>query len=271
MSNAAGFGGDRPRVVVSAGMSIDGRVTLRRDSLLMEDAGRIWASVLPPSASALEDLRQAHLDAVHRPKAVLEGSGSLVTDDAGPLPGLSEPDPPSTEALYADFLPDEILQRPDHDKWFAVVDGRGRVRWTQKGGSGGWDVLVLVAKATPAAYLSYLRRERISYLVAGDERVDLTLALRRMRQRLGIECVLSKAGGGLNGALLRAGLVDEIQLIVSPTVVGGLGTPSVFDGPELAKGQAPTKLRLRSAQVETDGMLWLAYDVVRGDRLEGMT
>lgn len=147
----------------------------------------------------------------------------------------------------------------------AGCDGRRRV------GSGGWDVLVLVAKATPAAYLSYLRGERISYLVAGDERVDLTLALRRMRQRLGIECVLSKAGGGLNGALLRAGLVDEIQLIVSPTVVGGLGTPSVFDGPELAKGQAPTKLRLRSAQVETDGMLWLAYDVVRGDGLEGVT
>lgn len=89
-----------------------------------------------------------------------------------------------------------MLQRADHENWFTVVDSRGRVRWTEKGGSGGWDVLVLVARATPAAYLSYLRRERVSYLVAGVERVDLALALRRMRDRLGITCVVSKAGGG---------------------------------------------------------------------------
>lgn len=46
--------------------------------------------------------------------------------------------------------------------------------------------------------------------------------------------------------------------------IGGLGTPTLFDGPELTRGQSPTPLRLLFAHVETDGMLWLRYEVVRG-------
>lgn len=77
----------------------------------------------------------------------------------------------------------------------------GRIRWTEK--HPGWDVLVLVCRSTPADYLGYLQRERICYLLASHDRVDLTGALAAMTTRLGVRCVLSTAGGGLNGALLR--------------------------------------------------------------------
>lgn len=250
---------DRPFVVVSVGASVDGRVTLRRSSLLMHpDAGQVWAEMSPPSSGALHHEREALLEQLYHPQAVLEGSGSLVTDAAGPLdlPAVVE------ELPSGDFLPPSIVDSPEHKKWFTIVDSRGRVFWDTKGG-GGWDVLVLVARSTPAAYLAYLRREQICYLVAGEDRVDLALALRRMRERLGVTCVVSKAGGGLNGVLLRAGLIDEFHLIVSPAIVGGLGTPTVFDGPELAADEKPQPLRLLSARVETDGMLSLRYEVVR--------
>lgn len=187
-------------------------------------------------------------------------------DSAGPLSGLpTEFDEPA-DVLYTDFLPEEIVQRPGHEKWFTVVDSRGRVFWETKRArrhlSGEFDVLVLVARATPAANLAHLRKERICYLVVGEERVDLSVALRRMHDRLGVTCVESKAGGGINGALLRAGLIDEIHLLISPTAIGGLGTPTLFDGPELAPGEAPTRLRLLFVHAETDGMLWLRYEVV---------
>jgi 2,5-diamino-6-(ribosylamino)-4(3H)-pyrimidinone 5'-phosphate reductase len=136
------------------------------------------------------------------------------------------------------------------------------VRWEIKR-DGGTDLLVLVARGTPAEYLAYLRREQIPYLIAGEHRVDLALTLRRIRGLLGVTCVVSEAGGGLNGALLRAGLVDEIQLLVVPAVIGGRDTPTIFDGPELTDGESPTRLRLLSAHAESDGMLWLRYDVVR--------
>jgi riboflavin biosynthesis pyrimidine reductase len=121
---------------------------------------------------------------------------------------------------------------------------------------------MLVAGATPPEYLAYLRRERIPYLVAGQERVDLAGALGRMRDRLGVTCVVSLAGGGLNGALLRAGLIDEIQLLVLPAAIGGRGTPALFDGPELGAGETPTRLRLISCQAQSDGLVSLHYEVL---------
>jgi 2,5-diamino-6-(ribosylamino)-4(3H)-pyrimidinone 5'-phosphate reductase len=252
----------RPRIVVSVTASVDGRVTLRRDRLLMdEETSQIWRSLLPSSASAVEQARASELESRYQPRAVLEGSGSLVSDDAGPLAGLPAEFDEPIEVLRTDFLPAEVVDRPGHEKWFTVVDSRGRVRWTTKQNDE-FDVLVLVAHATPADYLAYLRRERIAYLVAGQERVDLAQALERMREVLGVTCVVSEGGGGLNGALLRAGLVDEIQLLVLPAVVGGRETPSIFDGSELLAGETPTRLRLLSAKAEEDGMLWLRYEVV---------
>jgi 2,5-diamino-6-(ribosylamino)-4(3H)-pyrimidinone 5'-phosphate reductase len=244
-------------------MSADGRLTLSRAQLLVqEETDRVWRSLLPPSAQTVEDARSALLDRLYQPQVVLEGSGSFVTDDVGPLVGL--PAPELGDDLYADYLPDEVVEDSETGKWFAVVDGRGRVRWTIKSG-GGYRLLILVASATPAAYLAYLRAERIPYLVVGEDRVDLSTALGRMADRLGVSCVVSKAGGGLNGALLRAGLVDELQIVMVPGLVGGKLTPALFDGPELSAGEPPTPLRLLSVQVETDGLIWLRYEVLLTD------
>ncbi|WP_433294754.1 RibD family protein [Actinoplanes sp. CA-030573] len=235
-----------PYVVVAVQASVDGRVALRRDRpLLHDEPGRRWAALRPPSFAAADAARAARHDA----GAVLEGSGSMVPGTAGPLTGLP---PPSGAGLHEDFA------EPAGRKWFTVVDGRGRVRWTMTG-NGEFDLLVLVCAATPPAYLAYLRRERIAYLVAGEERVDLEAALCRMRERLGVTTVVSHAGGGLNGALLRAGLVDEVEVIVLPALVGGLGTPTIFDGPPLGDDESPLPLRLLSAQVETDGTVLLRY------------
>lgn len=250
-----------PRVVVSMTASVDGRIALRRDDLLItESAAREWAALQPPGFAAADAARVADIEARHGPGAELAGSGSLVVDAAGPLGGLPACDDP---AVHDDFINPAVASRAGHEKWFAVVDGRGRVRWTMTS-SGGSDLLVLACRATPAAYLAYLRREGICYLVAGEARVDLAAALRRMRELFGVTCVVSTGGGGLNGALLRAGLVDEVQILVLPAVVGGLGTPSLFDGAALGAGESATALRLLSATAREDGTVWLRYAAESG-------
>jgi len=104
--------------------------------------------------------------------------------------------------------------------------------------------------------------ERIPYLLAGARRVDLTAALAKIRTQLGAECLVSEAGGGLNGALLRAGLVDELHIITVPALIGGLGTPSIMDGPPLGTGSLPEKLRAIDVQVGSHGSIWAHYEVV---------
>ena len=108
-----------------------------------------------------------------------------------------------------------------------MVDGRGRVRWGPQEGAdygeewAGWYLLVWVGRHTPADYLAYLRDRGTPYLVAGEGQVDLGQALCKMKDLLGVECVLSTGGGRLNGALLRAGLIDEVNVEFLPALIGG--------------------------------------------------
>jgi len=121
---------------------------------------------------------------------------------------------------------------------------------------------VIASHSTPLPYLARLRQERIPYLLAGTHRVDLGFALAKIRTQLGAECVVSEAGGGLNGALLRAGLVDELHIVTVPALIGGLGTPSIMDGPPLDSGSFPEQLRAIDVQVGGHGTIWAHYEVV---------
>ncbi|GAB3948658.1 hypothetical protein GCM10029976_080300 [Kribbella albertanoniae] len=249
---------ERPRVVINVEASVDGKVALTRDALLMQQPSTdLWAAMTPPAADPaptdiLELVRQQY-----GCNAILEGSGSLVAES-----DIPEELPPYDGDLYEHFLPADIVGLPSPPlMWFTVVDSRGRVRWTEKHEN--WAALVLVAESTPAAYLAYLRREHICYLVVGQDRVDLTQAIAAMGTHLGIRCILSSAGGGLNGALLRAGLIDELYVTLAPALIGGLGTPSIMDGPPLALGEAATKLQLLSVNTDTSGSVRLHYAVIK--------
>src|SRR5437016_3450613 len=116
----------RPRVIVSVTAAADGRVTLsRRERLLDEGPNRRWKAAWPPDAADLLARRAAAIEEHHHPTVVLEGSGTFVADDAGSL-DLPDPSVPA-DVLLTDFLPYRST------RWFAVVDGRGRVAWTHKG------------------------------------------------------------------------------------------------------------------------------------------
>jgi 2,5-diamino-6-(ribosylamino)-4(3H)-pyrimidinone 5'-phosphate reductase len=244
----------RPRVIVSVTATVDGRVTLSRAERLLDDGpNRRWTALWPPDTDELLARRAAAIERRHHPTVVLEGSGTFVAHDAGSLdlPGTSVP----ADVLLTDFLP---YRSP---RWFAVVDARGRVAWTHKGDEQ-TSLLVIASHSTPLPYLAHLRQERIPYLLAGTHRVDLTCALAKIQTELGAECLVSEAGGGLNGALLRAGLVDELHIITVPALTGGLGTPSIMDGPPLDPGSLPEQLRAIDIQVGPHGTIWAHYEVV---------
>lgn len=247
------------KVVVLQSASVDGRLTVSPGTILLTAIER-WQKGVATSESRTWDW----LKLLHHPQATLEGSGSFVGDGSvpDPLPAVTG----DSSLLYEDYLPDTVINRPGHQGWFTAVDGRGRVRWVYKEFPdeqwAGWHLLVLVSHGTPPEYLAYLQREQIPYLVAGEDHVDLRAALEKMNTKLGVACVLSTAGGKLNGALLRAGLVDEINIDFFPAIIGGFETPALFDSPDLTADEWPTRLKLLSAQVHPDGLVWLRYEVL---------
>ena len=74
--------------------------------------------------------------------------------------------------------------------------------------------------------------------------------------------MVSTAGGRLGGALLRQGLVDEIDIELLPWVIGGRGTPALFDCAPLEHGEWPTRLKLVEQQVLPHGRIRLRYTVM---------
>jgi|GEM_PF-6441392 len=92
--------------------------------------------------------------------------------------------------------------------------------------------------------------------------------MEKLKTLLGVECVVSTAGSRLNGALLRAGLVDEISLVFLPAVIGGDSTPTLFRSPDLGPDGWPTLLKLLSVKSEDKGRVYLHYQVLQEEEDE---
>lgn len=63
--------------------------------------------------------------------------------------------------------------------------------------------------------------------------------------------------------LLRAGLVDEVSLVVDPSLVGGTSPRSVFQAPDLDSPAGVIKLELLGMERLEGGTVWLHYRVIR--------
>jgi 2,5-diamino-6-(ribosylamino)-4(3H)-pyrimidinone 5'-phosphate reductase len=147
----------------------------------------------------------------------------------------------------------------------AIPDSRGRVRiWHTLRRSGYWrDVMALCSKTTPRTYLDYLKERRIDYIIAGDDHVDMRSALEELSARYGAKTVLLDSGGTLNGILLRAGLVDEVSVLIHPCLVGGTTPGSIFRAPDPTAPGGEVKLRLTHVEKVKEDLVWLRYEVVR--------
>lgn len=141
-----------------------------------------------------------------------------------------------------------------------AVDSSGKLRWESNDMRGDRLVVLTTGKAPPG-YLADLRAKSISYLIGGRSQIDFASAFGRLRRHFGIRKLMLEGGGSINGALLAAGLIDELSLLVCPFADGSPGLPTVFDAPESKRGEKATALRLMSVKTRPGGVVWLRYRV----------
>lgn len=142
-----------------------------------------------------------------------------------------------------------------------VVDTVGTLSWNRNEIDG--DHLVcLVSERVPTDYLEVLRDREISYVVVGSPRADLVRGVELLREHFGITRLLLEGGGHINGAFYDAGLVDEVSLLIVPSIDGRLGVPAAFDGlGPTRKGATP--YRLMSVEHRDEDVLWVRYSASR--------
>jgi riboflavin biosynthesis pyrimidine reductase len=156
--------------------------------------------------------------------------------------------------------------RRDAKAYGVVLDAHGKISWGRSD-IGGDPIVVVLSEKVSDAHLAGLSSEGVSYLFAGKSQLDLALTLDILNRELGVKRLLLEGGGGTNGAFLRAGLIDELSLILCPAVDGAKGAPSVFDSTEAEAGQrAPLKaMTLESSRSLEGGAILLHYRMENAD------
>jgi riboflavin biosynthesis pyrimidine reductase len=242
------LGFDRPRLVANFVSTIDGVVAipeLAQSNKLISDGNE--------SDRLVMGLLRAFAD------AVLIGSGTLRAAPGGSwTPERAHP--PAADA-FAELR--RKLDRPPAPER-VVVTGTASVPVSHPLFAEG--ALVLTTE-TGAAQLDGRLPEGSTILPLGDaDTVDLGAALAALRSR-GHELIVSEAGPRAFASLVRAGLVDELFLTVSP-VVAGRGASNARLGLVEGFEALPTqRVESRLLSVRRDGgHLFLRYELSSSGR-----
>jgi riboflavin biosynthesis pyrimidine reductase len=226
----------KPRVICLMAASVDGRTLSSR-----------WR----PNGAAGDLFEQVHDE--------LAADAWLVGRVTGQEFAKGKPYPSSTKEM---FPRESWFVRRDAKAYGVVLDAHGKIGWG-RADIGGDPIVVVLCETVSDAHLAGLRSEGVSYIFAGRSQLDLGLALEILNREIGVKRLLLEGGGGTNGAFLRAGLIDELNLVLCPAIDGAKGAPSVFDSTEAEADQrAPvTAMTLESSEALEGGAMLLRYHI----------
>lgn len=204
---AARMRSGRPYVRSKIAVSADGRTA-------MADGASRWIT----SGASRRDVQELRA----RSSAIVTGIGTVLTDD----PALTVRDPQLVAAA-------ESAAGAVRQPLRVVVDNRLRMPADARMLSQPGVTLIVTAADGQTAGHATLRREavEIETLPSAGGRVDLAALLDRLAARK-VNEVLVEAGAELNGALLKAGLIDELIIYVAPKLMGD-GARGMFHLPGL--------------------------------------
>jgi len=218
------------RVVVNAAASVDGKLSTRE---------REQVAISSTADFERVDRLRAESD------AVMVGVGTVVADD----PALTVKDA---------SLRERRRERGDPSNPARVVaDSQVRTPMDANVLDSAAETYLLVSEAAPADFVDATESAGATVFVAGQERVDLSVAFARLAAER-FDQLLVEGGGELIFSLFEVGLVDELSVFVGSTLIGGRGAPTLADG-EGFVGNFP-ELELRDVQ-RLEGGVVLSYDV----------
>ncbi len=119
-----------------------------------------------------------------------------------------------------DFTPENL------SGFYAVAfDTNGKLGWKSNriidpDGDPGYDgaqIIEVLSENVDERYLGYLKDLEIPYVFAGKDKIDIEIALFKLKNILGIDTLLLEGGSIINGAFQRANAIDELSLVVAPT------------------------------------------------------
>jgi 5-amino-6-(5-phosphoribosylamino)uracil reductase len=233
----------RPKIISHMVASIDGRLRYQR-----------WSK---PASGINPDTLDGHYEeTANRFKAdgwmVGRQTAQNMTDEAVPT---------KPKTITGDLRGTHVADRKGRAV-AVTVDPHGKVHY---GGDNieGDHVIAILGDQVSDEYLAELQEDGVSYLFAGQDGHDISAALEILTKTFGIKTLLLEGGGKINGTFLKAGLIDEISVLIYPGIDGLAGVPSIFEyvGAPDEKPAEGQSLRHLSTETLDGGTVWIRYTV----------
>jgi len=131
-----------------------------------------------------------------------------------------------------DYIPHEM------SGFYAIAfDTNGKLGWKSNkiidpDGDPGYDcaqIVEVLSENVDERYLGYLEEMKIPYIFAGKDKIDVELALFKLKNIVGIDALLLEGGSIINGAFQHANAIDELSLVVAPIIADKNDKPLFMD------------------------------------------
>ena len=120
------------------------------------------------------------------------------------------------------FPREDFLTRTDAAFYAVAIDSKGRLNWPadhitdEDPGYDGAHIIEVLCEEVDDAYLGFLRSKGISYIFAGTQTVDLSLAMSKLKELFHMESLLLEGGGITALGFAQADLIDEVSFLMVP-------------------------------------------------------
>tara|TARA_R110002050_G_scaffold71891_1_gene154586 strand:+ start:19557 stop:20630 length:1074 start_codon:yes stop_codon:yes gene_type:complete len=206
----------RPYVRSKMAMSVDGRTA-------MASGESKWIT----GTAARQDVQQLRA----RSSAMLTGIGTILADD------------PALTVRPEGWYPQQTIRQPLR----VVVDSQLRIPNDAKIFEDKAQVLIAASNIN-----KIISQAEVCYLPTDNNQVDLSALMIELAKREMNE-VMVEAGSQLNGALLAAGLIDELVIYMAPKIMGD-GANGLFHLPNLTT--MAQNIDLQISDIRAVGLDW---------------
>ena len=125
----------------------------------------------------------------------------------------------------------------------------------------------LILVTTNKNHIAFSLKEKYENLdILYYEVLDLKTLLTDMKQKYNSEKITIQSGGNLNGKFLREDLIDYVNVVIAPLLVGGRDTSTLIDGDAISTVNELNKLKalqLIEYNKLEDSYIWLKYKIIR--------
>lgn len=104
------------------------------------------------------------------------------------------------------------------------------------------DKLILVT--TNKKHIAYSLTNQYNNLdIIYQDNLNLTELLKTIKQKYNAKKITIQSGGNLNELFLKENLIDYVNIVIAPLLVGGKDTPTLIDGQSITDTKDLTKLK----------------------------